>query len=164
MGRYAFAVRTHNPCMRDPLSAYDTTALLRELTRRLERYWADDPTRHEVSLTVERWRWHVRRRTADAQPRLSPREQQIAGMVASGDTNGAIAHRLGISTWTVAAHLRRIFEKLGVHTRAAMVARLRDHSSSSWPLEERDKPPGTRATVLAVDAPDRTLSGTGARR
>jgi DNA-binding CsgD family transcriptional regulator len=163
MTRCAFAVRTHNPGMRDPLSAYDTTALLRELTRRLERYWVDDPTRHEVSLTVERWRWHVRRRTTDAQPRLSPREQQIAGMVAAGDTNGVIAHRLGISTWTVAAHLRRIFEKLGVHTRAAMVARLRDHPSSSWPLEERDEPPGARSRAPAGDAPTHTLSGAGAR-
>jgi DNA-binding CsgD family transcriptional regulator len=30
---------------------------------------------------------------------------------------------LEISSWTVATHLRRVFAKLGVRTRAAMVAR-----------------------------------------
>jgi DNA-binding CsgD family transcriptional regulator len=55
---------------------------------------------------------------------LSPREQEIARMVASGYTNKQIASVLGISTWTVSTHLRRIFCKLDVGTRAAMVARL----------------------------------------
>lgn len=157
------AVRTHNRCMRDPLSTYDTTALLRELTRRLERYWAEDPARHEATLTVERWRWHARRRTTDALPRLSPREQQVASMVAGGDTNKAIAHRLGISTWTVAAHLRRIFEKLEVHTRAAMVARLRDELHASWPLEPSDDPPRPPAPTVAGTRSRPSFSGVGAR-
>jgi hypothetical protein len=37
--------------------------------------------------------------------------------------NKQIAHQLHISEWTVATHLRRIFAKLGVDTRAAMVYR-----------------------------------------
>jgi DNA-binding CsgD family transcriptional regulator len=53
---------------------------------------------------------------------LSPREQEIARMVAKGHTNQAIADALGISAWTVSTHLRRIFAKLGVNSRAAMVA------------------------------------------
>jgi|SRR5581483_11458077 len=55
---------------------------------------------------------------------LSPREQEIARMVAGGYTNKTIAAVLEISMWTVCTHLRRIFAKLGVSTRAAMVARL----------------------------------------
>ena len=57
---------------------------------------------------------------------LSPREQEIARMVASGCTNKEIAAVLDISSWTVSTHLRRIFCKLDVTTRAAMVARLVD--------------------------------------
>jgi DNA-binding CsgD family transcriptional regulator len=55
---------------------------------------------------------------------LSPREQQIARMVANGRTNQAIATGLEISVWTVSTHLRRIFAKLAVSSRAEMVAHL----------------------------------------
>jgi DNA-binding CsgD family transcriptional regulator len=55
---------------------------------------------------------------------LSPRELQIARLVANGATNQAIATALDISTWTVSTHLRRIFAKLSVCTRAEMVAQL----------------------------------------
>jgi DNA-binding CsgD family transcriptional regulator len=55
---------------------------------------------------------------------LSPREREIARMVAKGLTNKTIAHVLDISPWTVSTHLRRIFIKLSVRSRAAMVARL----------------------------------------
>lgn len=55
---------------------------------------------------------------------LSPREQEIARMVAKGYPNKTIAAVLDISSWTVGTHLRRIFAKLGVGSRAAMVAKL----------------------------------------
>jgi len=55
---------------------------------------------------------------------LSPREREIARMVAKGYPNKVIARVLEISSWTVSTHLRRIFAKLGVTTRASMVARL----------------------------------------
>jgi DNA-binding CsgD family transcriptional regulator len=55
---------------------------------------------------------------------LSPRELEIVRMVAQGHQNKTIAGILNISTWTVCAHVRRIFAKLGVSSRAAMVARL----------------------------------------
>jgi ATP/maltotriose-dependent transcriptional regulator MalT len=54
---------------------------------------------------------------------LSERELQIATLVALGQANKQIAHRLHISEWTVATYLRRIFAKLGVDSRAAMVYR-----------------------------------------
>jgi len=55
---------------------------------------------------------------------LSPREGEIARMVARGYPNKTIAGVLEISTWTVGTYLRRIFAKLNVGSRAAMVARL----------------------------------------
>jgi DNA-binding NarL/FixJ family response regulator len=55
---------------------------------------------------------------------LSPRELEIARMVAKGYPNKIIAGVLDISSWTVCTHLRRIFAKLGVSSRAAMVARI----------------------------------------
>lgn len=58
------------------------------------------------------------------QAMLSPREQEIARMVAKGYPNKTIAAVLDISSWTVGTHLRRIFAKLGVGSRAAMVAQL----------------------------------------
>lgn len=53
---------------------------------------------------------------------LSPRELQIARLVADGATNRAIASSLEISPWTVSTHMRRIFAKLDVTSRAEMVA------------------------------------------
>ncbi len=52
---------------------------------------------------------------------LTERELQIATLVAQGRPNKQIAHQLHISEWTVSTHLRRIFVKLGVDSRAAMV-------------------------------------------
>ena len=66
---------------------------------------------------------------APANPlKLSPREREIARMIAKGYPNKAIAGVLEISSWTVDTHLRRIFSKLGVSCRAAMVAKLADLS------------------------------------
>ena len=55
---------------------------------------------------------------------LSPRELEIARMVAKGYANKSIATVLDISSWTVSSHLRRIYIKFSVTSRAAMVARL----------------------------------------
>ncbi len=55
---------------------------------------------------------------------LSPREQEIARMIAKGYPNKTIASVLEISSWTVGTHLRRMFAKVGVCSRAALVARL----------------------------------------
>jgi two-component system, NarL family, nitrate/nitrite response regulator NarL len=58
------------------------------------------------------------------QVRLSPRELAIAQLVTKGLPNKSIGELLEISQWTVATHLRRIFVKLDVTSRAAMVARI----------------------------------------
>ena len=53
---------------------------------------------------------------------LSPRERQIIEGMADGLTNKEIAEKLVITTNTVKRHLKSIFEKLDVHTRAAATA------------------------------------------
>jgi DNA-binding CsgD family transcriptional regulator len=63
--------------------------------------------------------------TASREPAaLSPRELEIARMIARGRTNRTVAAVLEISPWTVSTHLRRVFAKLDVGSRSAMVARL----------------------------------------
>lgn len=56
--------------------------------------------------------------------RLTPREQAIAQLIAQGLPNKCIAKQLDISPWTVATHIRRLFAKLGVSTRSAMIAKV----------------------------------------
>ena len=80
------------------------------------------------------------RRLGSNRIQLSPREQEIVRMVAKGHPNKVIADVLNISSWTVCTHLRRIFAKLGVGSRAAMVAQLlelgvlaSDHRTASVP-------------------------------
>jgi DNA-binding NarL/FixJ family response regulator len=49
---------------------------------------------------------------------LSPREREVYELLIQGRTNGEIGQRLFISESTAKVHVRHIFEKLGVHTRA----------------------------------------------
>lgn len=69
---------------------------------------------------------------------LSPREQEIARLVAIGYPNKTIAGILDISPWTVATHVRRIFNKLNVHGRPAMIAEL---ARAGFRFERRLSPP-----------------------
>jgi two-component system, NarL family, nitrate/nitrite response regulator NarL len=62
-------------------------------------------------------------RTGEALVGLSPRERDIVNLIIKGYSNKVIAELLDISAWTVGTHLRRIFAKLGVSSRAAMVAK-----------------------------------------
>ncbi len=53
---------------------------------------------------------------------LSPRQTEVARLVADGATNRAIAERLHISEHTVEHHLSTIFTRLGLHSRSALAA------------------------------------------
>lgn len=59
----------------------------------------------------------------DPLSQLSERELQIAVLVAQGHATKNIAYRLQISEWTVATYIRRLYAKLNVDNRAAMVFR-----------------------------------------
>ena len=53
---------------------------------------------------------------------LSPRELEVADLVAEGLSNPAIARRLYLSRPTVASHVAHILAKLGFSTRAQIAA------------------------------------------
>ncbi len=53
---------------------------------------------------------------------LTDREREVLDLLAQGLTNKEIAEKLVITTNTVKRHLKAIFEKLDVHTRAAATA------------------------------------------
>jgi predicted ATPase/DNA-binding CsgD family transcriptional regulator len=53
---------------------------------------------------------------------LTRRESEVATLVVRGLSNGEIASQLFLSVRTVEAHVARIFDKLGVHTRGQLAA------------------------------------------
>ena len=57
---------------------------------------------------------------------LSPREREILAGIARGETNQAIGNQLFISEKTVRNHVTRIFEKLGVQSRAQAIVLAKD--------------------------------------
>jgi DNA-binding NarL/FixJ family response regulator len=59
-------------------------------------------------------------------PRLTPREREVLDLVAEGRTNAEIAESLWVSRGTVRKHLDNIYAKLGVHTRTAAAAFVRE--------------------------------------
>ncbi|HVV11271.1 ATP-binding protein [Amycolatopsis sp.] len=58
----------------------------------------------------------------DDEPRLTPRERQVAGLIAEGLTNKQIATRLVISQRTAEGHVEHVLAKLGFQSRAQVAA------------------------------------------
>jgi DNA-binding CsgD family transcriptional regulator len=56
---------------------------------------------------------------------MTPREVEVALLLAEGCSNLTVARRLGISPHTARHHTQRVLGKLGVHSRAEAGARLR---------------------------------------
>lgn len=82
-------------------------------------------------------------------PELSKREQQIAKQAVSGLTYKQIASALFISPETVRNHLRRIYRKLGINSKAELIHRLLDHGDQA---EAMENPPADS------ELPDRALT------
>ena len=54
--------------------------------------------------------------------KLTPREQDVAGLVSKGMTSKEIAEELGISEHTVIHHLESAYDRLGIRSRAQLTA------------------------------------------
>ena len=78
--------------------------------------------------------------------RLSPRQVQIIGLIATGASDKEIAGKLGISVPTVRTHLQRLYRDRGLRNRAEAVAKLVANSMLSAILP------------LASNAPLETMS------
>lgn len=129
----------------------DARRLLRQLGQLVEDEIGPFP--FTVEVAADSYRCVLARLASDhGQPMLSPREREIATMVSSGCTNKGIADALDISTWTVASHLRRIFAKLGVTSRAAMVAQVVVSGVSATRL-----PAGAPPASRREGAPDKSV-------
>jgi DNA-binding CsgD family transcriptional regulator len=61
---------------------------------------------------------------------LSPRELEVARLVAKGLTNAEIGQVLGISRATVATHLQRAYERLGLGSRAELASWVTGHDDA----------------------------------
>ncbi|MFW6330529.1 MAG: helix-turn-helix transcriptional regulator [Gemmatimonadota bacterium] len=59
-------------------------------------------------------------RTLSGRYGLTPRQAQVAQLLARGDSNHDIADRLGISPHTARHHAQRVLEKVGTHSRKAV--------------------------------------------
>ena len=87
-------------------------------------HYRDQAARELRSLGVRVAR--AQRSAGDPDDPLSPREREIAELVAAGQRNAEIAETLFLSVRTVEGHLRRIFAKLDITSRTQLAARLRD--------------------------------------
>ena len=108
---------------------FDVAVLVDALRRITEGETVIDPT--IVSRLLGR------QRRENPLTELTPRESEVLGLVAEGLSNGAIASRLFVTERTVEAHVKQVFQKLGLavkpdsHRRVlAVLAYLRSDSSS----------------------------------
>ena len=65
-----------------------------------------------------------RKRPTSGWEALSPTEQKVAALVAEGLTNAQVGERLFVSRHTVDTHLRHIYGKLGISSRAELASQL----------------------------------------
>jgi DNA-binding NarL/FixJ family response regulator len=108
---------------------FDVAVLVDALRRITEGETVIDPT--IVSRLLGR------QRRENPLTELTPRESEVLSLVAEGLSNGAIASRLFVTERTVEAHVKQVFQKLGLAVRPdshrrvlAVLAYLRRDSSS----------------------------------
>jgi DNA-binding NarL/FixJ family response regulator len=82
--------------------------------------------RDKADRELRRLRRHAPRRPPSRGASLSGREREIAELVAAGKSNREIAADLYLSARTVESHVSRLLAKLGVRSRAAVGARIRE--------------------------------------
>ncbi len=85
--------------------------------------------RGELLATGEK----VRKRTVETRDELTPQERQIARLARDGLSNPEIGARLFLSPRTVEWHLRKVFAKLGIHSRRELASALPSSESELIP-------------------------------
>lgn len=88
--------------------------------------WDAARIRHKLrKLGVRRRHWTYTDRPATGWDSLTSTEQAVSELVLQGLTNRQIATQMFLSPHTVAFHLRKIFRKLGVHSRVELAQHAR---------------------------------------
>jgi DNA-binding CsgD family transcriptional regulator len=80
---------------------------------------------------------------------LSDRELQIALLIGEGGSTKTIAHELGIRETTVNSYVRRVFLKLRVSSRAAMVSRVAGIVPARTPLVAASRAGFNRSVAIS---------------
>jgi DNA-binding NarL/FixJ family response regulator len=104
---------------------FDAAILVDALRRVCDGQTVIDPT--IVAQLLARQRRH------NPLDRLTPREREVLSLVAEGMSNRAIANQIFVTDRTVEAHIKRIFDKLGL-------------------VEDPDQHRGVRAVVAFLQA------------
>ena len=129
--RMAEAAMTEHERLPMPFERARTQLLLGQLLRRQRQKETASATLRDALQTFEaigtplwadRARAELARTNVAPRPRLAmtPSEQRVAELAASGMTNRDVAAALFISPKTVEANLARIYRKLGIKTRAEL--------------------------------------------
>ena len=87
-----------------------------------------------------------RRRAEKGWESLTASERSVSELVAQGLTNRQAAHRLHISPHTVNTHLRHVFQKLSVTTRAELAAMIARRTGSDKIMQSSDVSRGVGRT------------------
>lgn len=93
---------------------------------RIRARWFDNAPHGPAVLALLEPEWPARMSSPLMRSRygLTPREVQVARLLADGCTNAEIARVLQISRHTALRHSERVFDKVGVHSRARLAAML----------------------------------------
>jgi DNA-binding NarL/FixJ family response regulator len=91
------------------------------LTALTDVHAGGSPISSQVARKVVQWFQRTPAGTVETE-RLSQREREVLELLAHGFAFKEVSDKLGISVTTVGTHVRRIYEKLHVHSRAQAVA------------------------------------------
>ena len=90
----------------------------------LEVMAGGSPMSSEVARrVVESFHRKAKAKTLDKALNLSAREEEILVLLSKGCSNKAIADQLNLSVETIYSHLKRVYEKMHVHSRTEAVIR-----------------------------------------
>jgi tetratricopeptide (TPR) repeat protein len=107
----------------EPELAEEASAAASQIVETLSQTIANEAVREEFRGRADvQWRGSGKMSKKEAEKRqfggLTPRERQVAGLIAAGKSNNEIAETLTLSHRTVEAHIGNILKKLGFNSRA----------------------------------------------
>ncbi|WP_433469476.1 LuxR C-terminal-related transcriptional regulator [Spirillospora sp. CA-128828] len=124
---YGHLMRYHDACVDDTRRALGSSAFLAEV-----EHGADLPDGDGLAYALEETAAaEAGDRDAGRPSPLTPRETQIARLVAEGESNKKIAATLVISQRTVEGHIEHIMNKLGFNSRVQIAGWINDHDRAA---------------------------------